>query len=342
VFQSLEYCPNWDVHSSWKHLFLFAQKRLSLCQPFQQARRGRFLIYLIPLFMLLTYKVGPDQGKREQMNYATVMVCLGLEQSNDVRLEIAGQLAERFGAYVIGVAAGEFVPPLYFTTGAQAERVLDEGKAAIKTRINELEAQFRAAMQNRATAVEWRCAEDFSTRFMIQQARAADIIVIGDDGHDVLADPFVKANPSDLVMQAGRPLLVVPGSCNWLDLRSVVIAWKDTHEARRAVVDALPMLRQAKDVNVVEIVEEDGVRPASLSRVKDVVAWLSRHGVVASGQVPDECGNAAAQIDKIASRVEAGLVVAGAYGHSRFREWVLGGVTRSLVNPSGRCSLLSR
>jgi nucleotide-binding universal stress UspA family protein len=56
----------------------------------------------------------------------------------------------------------------------------------------------------------------------------------------------------------------------------------------------------------------------------------------------DEGGSAATQLDRIASRVEVGLVVAGAYGHSRFREWVLGGVTRSLVNPSGRCSLLSR
>ena len=276
------------------------------------------------------------------MTYVTVIVSLALDRSNDARLEIAGQLAERFGAHVIGITAGEFSPPLYFTTGEQAQKLLDEGQAAIRNRVAEVEAQFRAAMQNRAAAVEWRCAEDFPTRFIVQQARAADIIVVGEDGRDALSDPFMLANPSDLVMQTGRPLLVVPDTSSWLDLRSVLIAWKDTPEARRATADALPILRKAKDVTVAEIIEDDGNRPAALSGVKDVVGWLSRHGVLASGQVPDECGHAAAQLERIASEVGAGLIVAGAYGHSRLREWVLGGVTKRLVNPSNRCSLLSR
>ena len=276
------------------------------------------------------------------MTYVTVIVSLALDRSNDARLEIAGQLAERFGAHVIGITAGEFSPPLYFTTGEQAQKLLDEGQAAIRNRVAEVEAQFRAAMQNRAAAVEWRCAEDFPTRFIVQQARAADIIVVGEDGRDALSDPFMQANPSDLVMQTGRPLLVVPDTSSWLDLRSVLIAWKDTPEARRATADALPILRKAKDVTVAEIIEDDVNRPAALSGVKDVVGWLSRHGVLASGQVPDECGHAAAQLERIASEVGAGLVVAGAYGHSRLREWVLGGVTKRLVNPSNRCSLLSR
>jgi nucleotide-binding universal stress UspA family protein len=143
-------------------------------------------------------------------------------------------------------------------------------------------------------------------------------------------------------MQAGRPLLVVPDACNWLDLRSVLIAWKDTAEARRAVADALPILRKATDVTVVEIVGERADRMAALSRVGDVVAWMSRHGIAASGLVPDECGRAGAQLERIASQIGAGVVVAGAYGHSRLREWILGGVTQRLVNPLNRCSLLSR
>src|ERR1700732_2613808 len=135
------------------------------------------------------------------MTYATVMVNMALDRSNDARLEIAGQLAERFGAHVIGVTAGEFSPPLYFTDGEQAQKVLDQGQAAIRNRIGKLEAQFRAAMQNRAAAVEWRCAEDFPTRFIVQQARAADIIVVGEDALDAPANPFMQANPNDLLMQ---------------------------------------------------------------------------------------------------------------------------------------------
>jgi nucleotide-binding universal stress UspA family protein len=276
------------------------------------------------------------------MTYATVMVSMALDRSNDARLEVAGQLAERFGAHIIGIAAAEFSPPLYFTDGEQAQKILDEGRAAIRNRIAKVEAQFKAAMQSRAGAVEWRSAEDFPTRFIVQQARAADIIVVGKGGRDALGDPFMQADPGDLLMQTGRPLLVVPETSNWLDLRNVLIAWKDAPEARRAVVDALPMLRKAKDVIVAEIFEDEAGKAAALSGVEDVVAWLSRHGVLASGQVPDECGHAAAQLGRIASEVGAGLVVAGAYGHSRFREWVFGGVTKELINPLKSCSLLSR
>jgi len=276
------------------------------------------------------------------MTYATVMVSLALDRSNDVSLEIAGQLAKRFNACAIGITAGVFNPPLYFTAGEQAQRVIDQGQAAIRRRIAEVEAQFRTAMLNRAAAVEWRCAEDFPARFIVQQARAADIIVVGENRSDALANPFMQASPSDLLMQTGRPLLVVPDAGDWLDLRSVLIAWKDTPECRRAIVDALPILREAKNVIVAEIIENEADRSAALSGVEDLVAWLLRHGVVASQRVSSECGNAAAQLNGIASEVGAGLVVAGAYGHSRLREWVFGGVTKRLLTPSSRCSLLSR
>lgn len=126
------------------------------------------------------------------MTYATVMVSLALDRSNDARLEIAGQLAKRFNACVVGITAGEFSPPLYFTTGEQAQKLVDEGQAAIRNRVAEVEAQFRAAMQNRAAAVEWRCAEDFPTRFIVQQSRSADIIVVGEDSRDLLSDPVMQ------------------------------------------------------------------------------------------------------------------------------------------------------
>jgi nucleotide-binding universal stress UspA family protein len=282
--------------------------------------------------------VGISEGS---MTYKTVMVGLALGQPNDARLEVAAQLAERFEARVIGIAAAEFSPPLYFTEGEPAQRLIDQGWAAVKNRLKGLEDEFRAAMQNHAVETEWRCAEDFPTRFVVGQARACDILVVGEAARGGLADPFVQINPSDLVMQVGRPLLVVPEACNWLDVRSTLVAWKDTAEARRAVSDALPLLRRSAEVTVVEIVEDEADRAAALSRVGDVVAWLSRHGVDASQQVPEQPGDAATQLERIASDVGAGVVVAGAYGHSRLSEWILGGVTRRLINPGNRCSLLS-
>lgn len=144
-------------------------------------------------------------------------------------------------------------------------------------------------------------------------------------------------------MQAGRPLLVVPDAVNWLDLRSVLVAWKDAPEARRAIADALPLLRKAKNVVIAEILEDRAGRAAADVRLRDLTAWLARHDVTASVRVADpgaesDCG---AALEAVADDVAAGLIVAGAYGHSRFRELVLGGVTQHLIAQARRCVLLS-
>jgi nucleotide-binding universal stress UspA family protein len=274
------------------------------------------------------------------MTYATVMVSLALDESNEARLEAAGQIAERFDSGIVGIAAAQFSPPVYFTSGEQAQNLIDQGQALIKKRMSELEVQFREATKNRATYVEWRCAIDFPARYILQEARCADIIVSGGQSN-AFSDPFALASPKDLVMQAGRPLLIAPDNVSWLDLRSVLMAWKDTPEARRAIAYSLPMLRKAKEVTVAEIVEAGDNRSAAVSRVRDVVAWLSRHGVSASEVVPEHGGDVIAQLDAIAANVGAGVVVAGAYGHSRFRELILGGMTQHLMTQSSRCVLLS-
>jgi nucleotide-binding universal stress UspA family protein len=275
------------------------------------------------------------------MTYATVMVCLALDQPNDARLQVAGELAERFDARMIGIAAAQFNPPLYFTDGERAQDLIDQEQLSIKKRLGQIEAQFREVTKHRSTQVEWRSALEFPARYILQEARCADILISG--GHSpAFSDAFALASPKDLVMQAGRPLLVVPDTVNWLDLRSILVAWKDTPEARRAIADSMPLLRKAKEITVAEILE-DGNRPAATSRVRDVIAWLSRHGVLASERVSEINGsrNPAAQLDEIAGEVGASLIVAGAYGHSRFRELVLGGMTQHLVTQSARCVLLS-
>jgi nucleotide-binding universal stress UspA family protein len=276
------------------------------------------------------------------MTYATVMVCLAFDQPNQARLDVAGELAERFEAGIVGIAAAQFAPPLYFTDGELAQDLIDQGEASIRKRLSELEAQFREATRHRSKQVEWRGAIDFPARFILREARCADIIVSG-GLNPAFSDVFAVSAPKDLVMQAGRPLLVAPDGVNWFDLRSVLVAWKDTAEARRAVADSLPLLRKAKEVTVAEVLEKGDDRLSAEARVRDVVAWLSRHGVSAAGRVSEnnESQDATVQLDDIAGEVGARLIVAGAYGHSRFRELVLGGMTEHLLTQSTRCVLLS-
>jgi nucleotide-binding universal stress UspA family protein len=276
------------------------------------------------------------------MTLATVMVSLAFDASNEARLEAACQLAERFDAGIVGVAAAQFSPPLYFTTGQRAQDLIEQGQASIRERLLELEVQFRDATTPRARYVDWRSALDFPSRFVLQEARCADIVVTGGLS-PAFSDAFALASPKDLVMQTGRPLLVVPDRVDWLDSRTVLVAWKDTTEARRAIADSLPLLRQANNIVIAEIPEADGERSAAEARVGDVVAWLGRHGLIASARVPErrDGADATQQLDDIANDLGAGLIVAGAYGHSRFRELVLGGMTQHLVAQSARCVLLS-
>src|SRR6476660_4424056 len=198
------------------------------------------------------------------MSYATVMVSLTVDQSNEAVLEVAGQLAEKFDAKVIGIAAAVLRPPPFmagpsFMAGDFAKDFVDQGEASIRKRMSEIEQQFRAGMNGRAKNVGWRCSLELPARYIVREARAADIVVAAGDG-DAIVDPFAVAGPNDLVMQVGRPLLVVPPSVRWLDLRSALVAWKDGAEARRAVADALPLLRKVGEVVVAAIAEGENDR----------------------------------------------------------------------------------
>jgi nucleotide-binding universal stress UspA family protein len=275
------------------------------------------------------------------MNYKTVMVGLALDRPNNACLRVAGDIAERFGARIIGVAASDLRPPMYFAEGALAQQLLDDEAAAVEKRLSELETEFRAAVENRATTVEWRSTRGLPVPYLLQQARAADILVIG-ARPETFVDPCAAPDPSDLLMELGRPIMVVPPTVEWLDMRSALVAWKDVREARRAAFDALPLLAAAKEVTIVEIPEENGRRADALAHVADVATWLRSHGITAHTKVPEKAGGVIGQIEQIATHVGAGIVIAGAYGHSRFREWVLSGVTRHLATESRRCAFLSR
>lgn len=275
------------------------------------------------------------------MQVKTVMASLALDQSNEACLAVAGDIASRFEARVIGIAASDLRPPLYYAEGEYADKLLADERVVIGTRLGELEGLFRASLAKRVEALEWRSGLQFPTTFIIDEARAADLIVCGRPSAPS-SDSYSFADPNDIVMQAGRPVLVVPSAARHLDLRSTLVAWKNTREARRAVFDALPMLAQARNVTVVEIIEQGSRREDALSSVKDVASWLSAHGVAAEVLVTDRGGDVGPQLEDVASDVGATLIVAGAYGHSRFREWIMGGMTRHLMTQSERCVLLSR
>ena len=272
------------------------------------------------------------------MSYSTLMVHLDLDRSNGARLQIAGELAELFDAKLIGISAGD-IQPLYFMDGAAAQDFLEKDRVRLKAQIDDCEAQFRRVLKGRADNIEWRSALEWPTDFAARNARAADLIITG--AQPGRADVTRQIDPGELALRAGRPVLVVPPQAEGLNLKSVVVAWKDTREARRAVSDALPLLHKAREVVVVELLEADADRAAAKARVDDVAGWLVRRGINTSSIATKALIGVTARLTILAQDEGAGIIVAGAYGHTRFREWVFGGVTHDLLAQQRCCALLS-
>ena len=267
------------------------------------------------------------------MSYATLMVCCDPNPINDNRLHIAASLAERFDARVIGIAAQAELIPLYVAEGAPFADV-DMCRTNIAKRLELVEERFRDALKGRARRIEWRSAIAEPVSFIAEECRAADLVIVGKRPDDILLDPAA------LVMQAGRPLLMIPNEVEVLKAERILIAWKDTCEARRAVFNALPLLRLCQKTIVAEI-DEDHDPAAANRRVEDVVAWLACHGVSAVARSEPLIRDAAAQLNSLAVAEVLDLIVAGAYGHGRFREWVFGGVTRDFLQQTSRCHLMT-
>ena len=271
------------------------------------------------------------------------MVHLELGQSNAGLLSAARDMADRFRSAVIGVVACQPIENAYSDNGysyTSGDVVVAE-RQEIEHEIAAAEAEFRDALQPRAERVEWRSAfgSGSTSRYLAAQARCADLIITG-VSHHALLDPSRHTDTADLIMQAGRPVLVVPPRANALRLEQVIVGWKDTREARRAALDALPLLKRAGHVAVVEIAAERQLE-AARARLDDVVAWLKSHGVTAVAIAAPSSGADAACLDEIVQRQGADLIVAGAYGHNRIEESVLGGVTRDFILCADSFSLVS-
>lgn len=274
------------------------------------------------------------------MTYATLLVHLELGRPNTGLLKIAAELAERFHACVIGVAARQPLQMMY-GDGYAVGDVYEHDRDELAEQMKSAESEFRAALVTRAPSLEWRSGKMYSypADYLAQEARGADLIVTGIASGDFL-DASRAVNAGDLIMQAGRPVLLVPTAATTLKLDRALIGWKDTRETRRAVSDALPLLKEATSVTVVEIAAGDELDDAR-QRVDDVQAWLSRHGIQAEALTRLSTGSDAAALYELGQDSGADVIVAGAYGHNRFREWVLGGVTRDLLLSANRCALVS-
>lgn len=274
------------------------------------------------------------------MTYATLMVHLQPGQSNAAVLASTRQLAARFNAAVIGIAVSQ---PMQWdiSDGLVNADLYTLNRDEVAKEVKDAEAEFRSVLGPTVADPCWRSASLVTSLVdhVAREARSADLILTSLDTFSSF-DTMRRVDTGDLIMQAGRPVLLVPTLAHEPPLERVMIGWKDTREARRAVVDALPLLRNATHVSLVEIRSEEE-RFASEWRLAEVAAWLKRHGVDADCLSAPSAGDDATALFALIQDRAIDVTVAGAYGHSRLREWVLGGVTRDLLLSANRCVLVS-
>lgn len=261
--------------------------------------------------------------------YGTLLVHAEPGESSSRRVEAAARFARAIDARLIGLGAETFEPLAAtdafsgFTSGEWVSLVQEQVERNLKA----AEAAFRR--DSAGAEVEWRGVQDYPHRALARLARGADLIVSGPKRS---APSTSVADPADVVLTAARPVLLVPETRTHLRADSVVVAWKDTRECRRAVADALPLLRRASDVVVLAVCRK-GAEDQAASEVDDVVANLKRRRVAARPEVKSGTDESVtAEIEAAASRSMSDLIVTGAYGHSRMREWVFGGVTADLLH----------
>ncbi|MDP1965981.1 MAG: universal stress protein [Reyranella sp.] len=274
---------------------------------------------------------------------ASLMVRLAPNVANDALLLFTADLAARLKVTkIIGIAACQPLQVYGSLDTYVPQDLIDRDRAQIESELKAAEGRFRTVLQGKVTDLEWRSTVTYGSLadYIAQQMRAADLLVTMPEEGGSLLDTSRQVDLADLVLRAGRPVLVVSAAVDKLDLRSVVVGWKDSREARRALEDALPLLKLADRATVVEIASGEDV-PEARARIEDVADWLARHGVAASARAVASLGDDTAQLSSVAAELDAGLVVGGAYGHTRLREWVLGGVTRNLLLRPARASFLS-
>jgi nucleotide-binding universal stress UspA family protein len=271
-------------------------------------------------------------AKEADMALRDIAVFVDSGRANDARVALAASLAWRHAAHLaaIHVVPIPAIPP--YCDSSVVRRLIKLHTERVAEIAQKLERGVQEAARREGVTAEWRAQRDFYD-VGVDNARYADLLIVGQpDPDDPVPELMADTRPEQLALSSGRPVLAVPyaGKFGTTGTR-ILVAWKPGREATRAVHDALPLLERADAVTVLVIdPEEDrahGEEPGA-----DIARHLARHGVKV--EVEQTVSGETKVADVMLSRAAdlgSDLIVMGAYGHSRMREFVLGGVTREIL-----------
>lgn len=275
------------------------------------------------------------------MTYRSLLVAVDEGPASDSRLELACDLAAAFDAHLTGLGAEAVSPPLYdpLAGGAMVGELLTLYQDMARADVERARRTFLSAVERREIDADWRGQVGYPGELCIRTARSADLVIVGARNPRA---PYHAPDAADVLMGCGRPVLATPPERRREPLAApALVAWKDGREARLALAGALPLLARSERV-VLLAIRSDEDRDEAEAELAEVARHLARHEIIAETVVtPPGPAAAGAQILAEAAAREAGLIVAGGYGHARLQEWALGGVTRDLLGESPVCLCLA-
>jgi nucleotide-binding universal stress UspA family protein len=268
------------------------------------------------------------------MGYRSIAVHLDATERCAERVAIAARMAAAYQARLIGIApvgVVEIVSP-FAPTGA--EIVLADWMAALRAEAERAAARFREVVRDSALRdAEALVVEDDVQTALTYHGRQSDLLILGQADPADRHRPSRRRLPDRLALTLGRPVLVVPHAGHFAGVgRRPVIAWQDTREAARAVADALPILKRAEAVKLVSFESTRPVQEATQPVGREAESFLRSHGIEAHAVNDRTDIDFGAALLSLACDWDADLIVMGGYGHSAVREWVLGGVTQTVLD----------
>lgn len=285
------------------------------------------------------------------MGFKDILVHLDEGPRSEMRLKIAARLAKQnqahlTGLFVIDIPGTDlfYGAGMPFAGGGGMNQMLTTLRSEATARAEAAGQAFRDTLAAEGLEGEWRVVEGDTVALVAVHARYADLTVLAQPND---SEPYKGASADavlvNVMLSSGRPILAVPYAGNFETVgQTVLVAWNASREATRAVNDALPILKTAKKVTILAVNPKHGTDDHGDVPSADIALHLARHGVKAEAAhtIAKDISEGDA-ILSYAADTGADMIISGGYGHSRAREMVFGGVTRTLLEEMTVPMLLS-
>ncbi|MDR0934231.1 MAG: universal stress protein [Burkholderiaceae bacterium] len=269
------------------------------------------------------------------MAYKTILLHLDRKETANARIRIAARLALAEDAHLLGVAM------VGVSTLTFREARISEKDPALAAHLKFLFERAEGFVENfiheakmaGVPSYEGRVVDEEAGYGVSMLARYSDLVVIGQTNLKEEA-PLVQPDfPEFVLINSGRPVLMIPHSykTDTMGFRALV-AWNASKESRRALTDAIPLLKRADLVDVAAFNMETEPDMRDDGTLTDLAVFLARHGVKVNILKPQQTKTVGAALLETAEQRKADLLVLGGYGHTRFRQMLLGGVTRTVLS----------